>query len=474
MTKAKLCTQFYLAACYHSSQLMASLHQIARVTDVNIKGWTFSETQAGKSSADRQAAIVKNMVRKYVSFHGDADTPLHFYEAMTSDKMAPPSGFHFYYCKSKTVVSSKMHIAGISEYHDFLVRRDGLVANHYHGIGNGHLIPLKQLIAIDAHLDVLHEKINHPSLSDKDQCRDVPGGQQCDTAVEHDAGAEEDDRPTTISRAEVALQRAVDANKFLADGSPEAKELEEKALFDCPEEHCTRQYMTERGLISHIIRGDHYPGSPKDTFHDYVVKRWSTVVEENVNTYRTLPMVQDQMRIEALAGPQDTNWENGWARHSPRKSAPLPKRSLAYLDELFDEGMKKGVKKLSPQEVREKMLNKKNDKGRHYFDRSEVLMPTQIQSYFSRRAAKMKAAKSARFRRHIDTTSEEFRNQLQGILKYHVFQNDFPLQNPSGQTCPTARATTTCTEPQRCGWSSRTTSCASRSSTTCRTKWNRM
>ena len=54
------------AGCYHSSQTIASVHEISRKSGIFILRWDFSDPQSGKGVCDRVSAWIKRKVRLYV------------------------------------------------------------------------------------------------------------------------------------------------------------------------------------------------------------------------------------------------------------------------------------------------------------------------------------------------------------------------------------------------------------------------
>lgn len=52
----------HVIGCYHSALAIGALYKIAKEEGMNVEGYGFSETQNGKSGADRVSGMLKNKV----------------------------------------------------------------------------------------------------------------------------------------------------------------------------------------------------------------------------------------------------------------------------------------------------------------------------------------------------------------------------------------------------------------------------
>lgn len=66
---------FYRSVCagsYASGGLLVSIRHIVRLTGISIKGYDFSEPQAGKAPCDRSSAHQKSHVNRFLNEGNDA------------------------------------------------------------------------------------------------------------------------------------------------------------------------------------------------------------------------------------------------------------------------------------------------------------------------------------------------------------------------------------------------------------------
>uniref|UniRef100_A0A914VI08 Uncharacterized protein n=1 Tax=Plectus sambesii TaxID=2011161 RepID=A0A914VI08_9BILA len=59
------------AGCYHGNKVLATINKISEETNVQIMRYTFSESQAGKSSCDRMASVIKRHLHAYIDQGND-------------------------------------------------------------------------------------------------------------------------------------------------------------------------------------------------------------------------------------------------------------------------------------------------------------------------------------------------------------------------------------------------------------------
>ena len=84
----------------------------------------------------------------------------------------------------------------------------------------------------------------------------------------------------------------------------------------------------------------------------------------------------------------------GWAFKGTRKATRFNENQREYLDDKFQIGQESGHKS-DPEKVSRDMRYARRDNGERRFDVEEFLTAQQIQSYFSRTAAKLKHAVTA-------------------------------------------------------------------------------
>lgn len=73
------------SAQYHNAATIGSIPAISKRTGVFVDGWSYHETQAGKSSSDRGASVGKTRMRRELHKGKDVDTYEAMYDALTSE-----------------------------------------------------------------------------------------------------------------------------------------------------------------------------------------------------------------------------------------------------------------------------------------------------------------------------------------------------------------------------------------------------
>lgn len=100
---------------------------------VKVARYSFSEPQAGKSSADRMSAFMKRRVRDYIDQGNDATNGRELYKAMVSGSPLNGISVHYVSLVNPTPPEEKPKISGISNYYDFIFLDSGdMVAWKYY------------------------------------------------------------------------------------------------------------------------------------------------------------------------------------------------------------------------------------------------------------------------------------------------------------------------------------------------------
>ena len=172
----------------------------------------------------------------------------------------------------------------------------------------------------------------------------------------------------------------------------EAEENSEGAdtssLLPCPVEGCIRTYQRYHNLERHLLFGKCKLVSEKYTLLDTAKLAYAEKVQEGFTTQPT------------LAAPTTTEVSSeaplvqGWALKGTKKATRFNENQRQYLDSKFQIGQESGHK-VDPEKVSRDMRYARKDNGERRFDVEEFLTAQQIQSYFSRTAAKLKHAVTA-------------------------------------------------------------------------------
>ena len=160
------------------------------------------------------------------------------------------------------------------------------------------------------------------------------------------------------------------------------------SLLPCPVEGCIRTYQRYHNLERHLLFGKCKLVSEKYTLLDTAKLAYAEKVQEGFTTQPT------------LAAPTTTEVSSeaplvqGWALKGTKKATRFNENQRQYLDNKFQIGQESGHK-VDPEKVSRDMRYARKDNGERRFDVEEFLTAQQIQSYFSRTAAKLKHAVTA-------------------------------------------------------------------------------
>ena len=158
----------------------------------------------------------------------------------------------------------------------------------------------------------------------------------------------------------------------------------ESLLFSCPEDGCTKSYMTHGRLEQHLMYG-------KQDFRR--VKSLSLLDRAKVSYAERLEAggSHSEAKItdtEIYCG--SSCLPEGWAgRESSKPRLQFNSKQKRYLEENFQHGESTGVK-ANPDDVSKEMRCLRDEKGKRIFAVEEFLRPQQISSFFSRMACKRK------------------------------------------------------------------------------------
>ncbi|PAV70423.1 hypothetical protein WR25_06454 [Diploscapter pachys] len=153
------------AGAYKSIATISSVPDIQSESGVKIIQYQFSETQAGKSSADRVAAIVKKKLGSYIAAGGDATTPKSFFDAITVGQLIRATSIYLVSVEGE-IPNVKSKLIGMSTLFDFTFTDNGFVCRRYHNFGNGYTHDARNLIKLPSKLNILESggiltNINH-------------------------------------------------------------------------------------------------------------------------------------------------------------------------------------------------------------------------------------------------------------------------------------------------------------------------
>ena len=189
------------------------------------------------------------------------------------------------------------------------------------------------------------------------------------------------------------VPQAVDKQKpsFQETGEQHPDEKEEdrdlSAMFSCPHEGCVKMYQRHYALENHLLYGQCEFLPVRESLMDKAKVLYHDKLLCEASNLPSVKAESSQCPVTTEVLPQ------GWALRSARKATRFSDSQRQYLDGKFNVGQATGVK-LDPVDVVRDMRYARNQEGEKLFTVSEFLTEQQIQSYFSRRASKLRHSHS--------------------------------------------------------------------------------
>ena len=157
------------------------------------------------------------------------------------------------------------------------------------------------------------------------------------------------------------------------------------SLLSCPVEGCIRTYQKYHNLERYLLFGNCKLVSEKYTLLDTAKLTYAEKVQE---CFTTQPTIAAPTTTEVSS---ESPLVQGWALKGTRKATRFIENQRDYFDDRFLIGQESGHK-ADPEKVSRDMRYARRENGERRFDVEEFLTAQQLQSYFSRTAAKRKHA----------------------------------------------------------------------------------
>ena len=313
--------------------------------------YDFSEPQFGKDVCDRIISPLKSALTRYCNEGNDILSASDMHHALEARKV---KGTTAAVCEldSNQAVITLDRMTGFNSCHNFCYQPDGIIVSRAYGIGPGELIKW----------DALNIK-----------CESL--------IIAKDSGSEKGfssvtPRPMTLP----TLQE-------------EEADVDDEASYQCNEPECSYVSGNLEALQDHVNFGNHKLSSEENEgIYDKLRRAWAhkfaTLSIESVNRTSN---ITDQV---SYSHHDWTPESRGWALQKPRGGgARFSANVKTYLQSRFDTGELTG-RKADPNQVSKEMRVARNLDGTRKFNREEWLTKTQIQSFFSRLAAKKRKRKT--------------------------------------------------------------------------------
>lgn len=185
-------------------------------------------------------------------------------------------------------------------------------------------------------------------------------------------------------------------------------------LLTCPNEGCVKMYQRHSSLEKHLSFGQCKMVPERHNLFDLSKKKYHDLLVEGASA--AVSAVLEQLGDTSESA--DTLPE-GWALKTTKKATRFNDAQRRYMEEKFNLGQATSQKQDSATVVRDMRFAKKMD-GSKLFKRNEYLSPQQIQSYFSRMAAKSRQGDlsetdvlAAQDELMLDATRQDILDQVQ-------------------------------------------------------------
>jgi len=350
------------AGCYHNSQLIASLQHLAKRHGIQIVRYDHSEPQYGKDVCDRILCPMKAAIRRYCKEGHDIVSAKEMHNAL---KQRPVEGTTAAVCgiQEQNISLQINKIPNYSSLHSFEFTPDGLRVWKAYNVGVGKVIPWDTIITHPQ--GATHMAVDVPFFSMK---------------------------PREIK--EISKSRAV--------------EVGEDCKHECPDPKCREEFDSRAELELHLtVIGHHMPVCPvKESLYDNLRRDWVQRFQSVSLSAQPVPLASYR-ETGTDTSPISDSRTMGWALHKNRGCGTrFSSKVREYLERKFEIGQATGRKE-DPAQVAKDMRTACTTEGVRKFKRTEWLSKTQIQSFFSRKAAQRKQAHSQDLKNDSDSVGEQ-------------------------------------------------------------------
>lgn len=219
---------------------------------------------------------------------------------------------------------------------------------------------------------------------------------------------------TIVSKTKAVVKASKNSKQVTSDD--ESDEDDTSKLFSCPVEGCVKMYQRFTSLDNHLQYGKCKLEQEKESLFDKAI----ALYQEKLQTQAPPPSLESSQA--ARTEDSHTSLDRGWALKTTKKAARFSENQKAFLDEMFSVGQETAGNKQDPNKVAQDMRHARNMEGSRRFQLQEFLTPKQIQSYFSRKAAKLKKGKPSKQPSSHD--DEKDADAAEEETAYQLLRND--------------------------------------------------
>ncbi|CAI5450995.1 unnamed protein product [Caenorhabditis angaria] len=139
------------AGNYHSTSTIGSLPQISQRTGVEVMEYSFSESQDGKSSCDRLAAVAKKKIHTAVDSGYDVTTEEELFSVLSEKSQITATSVFIMSLKQSANCEDKQNqkFEKISKLFHFTFDKNRIIGNGYRGIGSGIIMNKNDVIVMN-------------------------------------------------------------------------------------------------------------------------------------------------------------------------------------------------------------------------------------------------------------------------------------------------------------------------------------
>ncbi|KAF8372009.1 hypothetical protein PRIPAC_78438 [Pristionchus pacificus] len=310
--------------------------QISINSGVKILSYSFSETQQGKSGADRDISKGGRKMRSHRDKQHNVITPEDMFDALNATLQLRATSVFLAELVENSVSSTKikkMTKLSYFEYHGSDAR-----VWKFHGIGDGEVI--KDLKHTNATLDIKKQgrKLATAAVNIVDRKRILasfdknPGQYEEPTfwLLPHEVAPMLDIEPNARDDDIVTPNRPDPSNPAGA-----AKQ----SLFYCRD--CGSSFILYRNLLKHIEKGKHFIHPEHVNLLDRVLGLFMRAIEDTLVPEPLSPVSEV---VKAFKRASDPELPQGWAIKHGRKVGRYSEATKAFVKAKFDEHAKRGAK----------------------------------------------------------------------------------------------------------------------------------
>jgi hypothetical protein len=365
------------AGCYHSASTILGMISLSAKSRIFVKRWDFSEPQFGKGHCDRIAALVKRQIRLHAAENNKCTTPAEFLRcAMSGKELKGVSIMH----SNLGVVPNTFFgqkIPGINSYYNFEYSHAShkIIMWKAYRIGHGVLYTSK--------------KSDIPPL----QIISMSTGKY----AQESRNSIQDWKKLDFSTLSASKSNP---DRDVAKNSKDIEDKEFVGLFMCPEEGCMSTFVKEGNLHNHLLYGKHDYAPQRISLRDAAIQSYQDKLE-NLHPTPQFPILQEALQDFYQPDPEFQPLPMGWALKNQRKCTILSNKQKLYLLEKYDHGVSENRKLDSA-------IVAKDIRSSGRFDKNEFLSEKQIDSFWSREAARRRETPVTYYSEPVEQICEDF------------------------------------------------------------------